>query len=667
MDNLPENFNWQIYLTLNSDLKFTTEEESKNHYLNHGKNENRKYCYIIPDDFDWKKYLELNTDVAVTCNDKNSAISHFINHGMHENRKYKINLKDDFRKLCLKNMIFIQNINLPIFQLKSKYESVLIEYRCMPHLEFLIRNTIIKLGENWCHTVICGNLNYSYMVDLCSKISSKIDVIKTNFDNLLPSEYSNFLASYDFWNLLSGEKILIYQEDSIIFKNNIDDFLKWDYIGAPWPKSQNDNQGGVGNGGISLRTKSIMVQIIQKINIHQTVYNSCTLDYIRNTNSTCPPEDVYFSKNMEDFGIGLIADRKSASRFSTESLVNTNSFAGHNFWIHDPNWEERIYDNCVIQLKPTFLTSTLEHRGGWKSVLDYFIKNNFYDDNSSIYFFDSVENYFLWDNSSYLCTNNWLGIIHCTHKTPKYLDIANITNLFNNGNFMKSLLYCKGIIVLSDYLKKYLDDKFKELSLNITVYSIKHPCDKENILFFDLNKYTLNRDKKLIQIGQQLRKLSSIYLLNNISHRKLWLTGTKNYDKCKKLLLSEIKHFNINKSSLDNNLMMKYTSTFREYDELLEKNIVFVDLIDASANNAILECIVRNTPIIVNKLEAVVEYLGEDYPLYFEKLTDIPSLLEKDKIVEAHQYLCKLDKTELSIDYFCKKVFSICYNVIQQI
>ena len=113
--------------------------------------------------------------------------------------------------------------------------------------------------------------------------------------------------------------------------------------------------------------------------------------------------------------------------------------------------------------------------------------------------------------------------------------------------------------------------------------------------------------------------------------------------------------------------MMKYTNTFKEYDELLEKNIVFVDLIDASANNAILECIVRNTPIIVNKLEAVVEYLGEDYPLYFENLSDIPSLLEKDKIVEAHQYLCKLDKTELSIDYFCKKVFNICYNVIQQI
>lgn len=76
----------------------------------------------------------------------------------------------------------------------------------MPQLEFLIRNTIIKLGEDWCHTVICGNLNYCDVVEMCSKISSKIDIIKTDYDNLLPFEYSKFLTSLDFWNLLSGEK-----------------------------------------------------------------------------------------------------------------------------------------------------------------------------------------------------------------------------------------------------------------------------------------------------------------------------------------------------------------------------------------------------------------------------------------------------------------------------
>jgi hypothetical protein len=667
MDNLPQDFNWKNYLTLNVDLNFTTEEECVKHFLHHGIFENRIYIFNIPEDFNWKTYLDLNPDLLEKCTDKYSAINHYIKYGRNEKRKYYINLKDRFREICFNNINYIRNIDLPDFKIKNTYESVLIEYRCMPHLEFIIRNTIIKLGQDWCHTIICGNLNYSYVYDVCSKISSKIDIIKTNYDNLLPHDYSKFLSSLDFWNLLTGEKILIYQEDSLIFKNNISDFFKWDYIGAPWPIMQNDNNNGVGNGGISLRTKSIMIEIINKISIESTKYNSSTLNYMKNCNLLVAPEDVYFSKNMEDFGIGLIADRKNASKFSTESIVNKDSFAGHNFWVNDINWEERIYENCVIQFKPTYSIESLEHRGGWSSIIKYFIDNNFYNKKSSFYFFDTIENFFLWDNFDFLCSNNWFGIIHCTYKNPDYLDICNISNLFKNEKFIKSLTYCKGIIVLSNYLKTYLDAQFEELSINVKTYYFKHPCDVENIMYFNMNKYHLNRDKKLIQIGQQLRKLSSIYLINNINLKKLWLTGTKNFEKCKKMLMDEIKYYGINKNLLDKNLTIKYTNTFKEYDELLEKNIVFIELIDASANNTILECIVRNTPIIVNKLEPVVEYLGEDYPLYFENLKDIPSLLTDEKLLEAHTYLCNLNKSEYHINYFCKKVFNIFYNEIQKI
>ena len=59
------------------------------------------------------------------------------------------------------------------------------------------------------------------------------------------------------------------------------------------------------------------------------------------------------------------------------------------------------------------------------------------------------------------------------------------------------------------------------------------------------------------------------------------------------------------------------------YDLLLMQNIVFINLIDASAVNTILECIVRNTPIIVNKIDGIIDYLGEDYPLYYNELSVI--------------------------------------------
>ena len=89
----------------------------------------------------------------------------------------------------------------------------------------------------------------------------------------------------------------------------------------------------------------------------------------------------------------------------------------------------------------------------------------------------------------------------------------------------------------------------------------------------------------------------------------------------KTLLNLEIKTYKIKNISLKN-VVMKYTDTIEEYDDLLTNNIVFVDLFDASANNTVLECIVRRTPIIINNIGAVSEYLGKDYPLYFENLEE---------------------------------------------
>jgi hypothetical protein len=576
---------------------------------------------------------------------------------------YMHNCKNEFRLLCLNYLNYIRSINLPKFCAKSNYESVLIEYRSFPHTEFLIRNNILKLGENWCHTVVCGNLNYDYMVRICSMISNNIQVIKTNYDNLSPSEYSQFLSSAEFWNLLHGEKILIYQEDSIIFKNNINDFLSWDYIGAPWPDDNNDNDARVGNGGLSLRTKSVMMEIINRVDIKNTKINSSTFEYAKLTQSNVIPEDVYFSKNMEDLKIGLLADKQSASNFSTEAILNTDSFGGHNFWLNDWNWKDRILKNNIIQFKPNFDLSIIEHRGGWKSILKTLQTNNFYNNNSEYEFFDMIELKFMWnDDKNFICKNKWAGIIHCTPETPDFLNSSNINNLFYNKCFIESLNNCKFIITFNNYITNFLKDKFVELNTNVAVYTLKHPVDTENIILFDYNNFIANNNKKLLQIGQQLRKMSSIYLLDSNNFEKIWLTGTKNFNKCEELLNKEIEFLNIDKKKLKSSVLMHYTNTFQEYDELLSKNIVFIDLFDAAANNTILECIIRNTPIIVNKLSPIIDYLGEDYPLYFNELNEVPDLLINEKILDAHNYLTKINKDELSIDLFTKKIMEIGYT-----
>jgi hypothetical protein len=675
-------FEYEFYRMFYPDLGILFNNDKyllMRHYEDNGKMEGRigseQEFYKLYPEFNLEFYIHNYADLSIFNEDKYLLMSHYFNNGLEEGRIsikqdlqtiIELNPKEEFRKICIKNLNYIRNIDLLEFSENSHYESVLIEFRCLPHLEFLIRNTIIKLGEKWSHTIICGQLNYEFIVNMCLNISNKIKVIKTNFDNLFPSDYSRFLSSLNFWDLINGEKILIYQEDTCIFKNNIDDFLHWDYIGAPWFENQNDNNKGIGNGGLSLRSKSIMKKIIESKGIMETKYNLSTLIYIKNTNSSVPPEDVYFTKNMEDLNIGLLADRESAFNFSTESLLNKDSFGGHQFWLNDPNWKERIYENVVIQLKPEYeiYINDVSHRGGWKDILNSIEKNNMFNKTSKIHFYDTVEIFFLIKD--YICIeDDWCGIIHWTPNVPKYLNYLDLEIMFEKENFIKSLRSCIFLISLSNHLTKYLKRKLIELKVIIPVYTLKHPVDIENIILFDYNNYVINNSKKLIQVGQQLRKVTSIYLLNLTGFtgfEKIWLTGTKHFQHCDFLIENECKYLNIDQNTLDKNVKMYYTNTFEEYDELLSKNIVFVDLFDAAANNTVLECIIRNTPIIINKIEPVVEYLGEDYPLYFEKLEEVPLLLHNSiKILEAHNYLCKMDKRDLSIDYFVKNLINIHY------
>ena len=190
----------------------------------------------------------------------------------------------NFRLLCFKLNYFIKTINLPKFKKNSLYESVLVEFRIFPHIEFIIKNTILKLGTDWSHTIICGNLNYDLVTQICSTISKNINIIKLDVDNMTQSEYSKFLTTLDFWDLLRGEKILIYQEDSIIFKNNIHEFFDYDFIGAPFPRKNNDTPNCVGNGGLSLRSKSKMIEVIKRFSAATYNYNDSTLKYMKFVN-----------------------------------------------------------------------------------------------------------------------------------------------------------------------------------------------------------------------------------------------------------------------------------------------------------------------------------------------------------------------------------------------
>jgi len=176
-----------------------------------------------------------------------------------------------------------------------------------------------------------------------------------------------------------------------------------------------------------------------------------------------------------------------------------------------------------------------------------------------------------------------------------------------------------------------------------------------------------SKNLSVVQLGQQLRYVTSIYKLNT-SFKKIWLPGRSDSDYISNLLSCECNSLDINiTDSQKENVEIKYISSFEEYDQLISNNIIFIHLINASANNAILELLVRNIPFFVNRLPAVEEYLGAFYPMYFENLEEIEKILnDKEKLFslyeETNEYLKKIDKNKFSLENFNSELLKIVNN-----
>ena len=93
-----------------------------------------------------------------------------------------------------------------------------------------------------------------------------------------------------------------------------------------------------------------------------------------------------------------------------------------------------------------------------------------------------------------------------------------------------------------------------------------------------------------------------------------------------------------------------------EYEQVLATDVVLSEVFAASANNVVVDCMAHNTPLVINRHPAVVEYLGPDYPLYFDTIREVPQLLSQERVVAAHRYLAARDKSELRGEFFTSAV-----------
>ena len=307
------------------------------------------------------------------------------------------------------------------------------------------------------------------------------------------------------------------------------------------------------------------------------------------------------------------------------------------------------------------------HRTGWPWVLKHLTTIN---SKNGILFDDFLEQNFCYKETPDVYTKPWVAIIHHPKNIPTFGNYReNLSVVFDMPEFKESAKNLKLAIVLSDDLATWL-----RTQLDCKVITLKHPINIDQSNQWDYDAW--NANKKLCQIGFYLRNtrlVEQIPDIDGVEINRLWsnMDWLESYDQ--KVSSYWENHFTDSIISLNENYYQtRYNYRSAEdhsiefvlpskYDEILRTNVVVADYFECSASNVILECISGNTPIIINRLPSIEQYLGEDYPLFFTHPEEIPELLNKVK--EAHEYLKRLDKSDLDIDYFKKQILKEVNNI----
>ena len=156
--------------------------------------------------------------------------------------------------------------------------AVIVETRKHNAFPFVLSNVMSILPDEWKLQIFHGSDNYDYINDIMfdddflSGVKKKTTFTNLNMKSISADDSSlEIMLTEDFWNKVVGETVLYFECDSMLCPNSehkVEDFEQFDYIGGWWgenfyPNSVDESYDRVMNGGVSIRKKSFMLDIIK--------------------------------------------------------------------------------------------------------------------------------------------------------------------------------------------------------------------------------------------------------------------------------------------------------------------------------------------------------------------------------------------------------------------
>jgi hypothetical protein len=335
--------------------------------------------------------------------------------------------------------------------------------------------------------------------------------------------------------------------------------------------------------------------------------------------------------------------------------------------------ETRMDKSPLFRLRnQDFYLSNSAHRGGWMSVVRGLATTGYLSLNMSsatpetVELVDSIEEWFAWSERGAI-HEPWVGFAHLVmgSELPSHIthDKYNmLEGTIEAQSFRDSAHSCIALFVFTTRVAAQLSALLHNVGLpEIAVCTLHHPFGIEaNVATFDPLvdlPAALSNSSALVLLGQQFRRIASLHKLQT-SRAKIWLPShvDLNYS------LSRTNHeLHAENYGWDPTVQFLRVDNHDDYDRLVRQNIVIIDLWAAAANNAVLEGAALQAPFLIRKLDGPVEYLGAEYPLFFETLDEVQYLLDhedvlRQKMWEAHFYLKQRDVSMYSIDHFGRQM-----------
>ena len=198
--------------------------------------------------------------------------------------------------------------------------AVLVEFRTTDRIVTVVHNVNQHIPSSWPIQIFHGTTNQNFIRNstLAPLIASgKIQLMLSTvvYDR---SRTNEMLTDPRFWQSVRGEKILLFQIDSIMCSNSphrVTDFLQYDYVGAPWdPSWFSFNKAHlVGNGGFSLRSRSKLLALLAILPYNKQL-----------------PEDVWYGQNLHQVN-ATVAPLEVAKTFAVESIYYERPLGIHRF------------------------------------------------------------------------------------------------------------------------------------------------------------------------------------------------------------------------------------------------------------------------------------------------------------------------------------------------